>query len=1789
MFKSTSPCNGGRLSAAPHLLRALAVVLTVAAPLRAFPTDVSSVPLPTYSTGSTVDIKPNILMVLDDSGSMDWNYMPDWANDRPPNYSSLPEYLTRNSGFNGLSYNPAITYLPPVKFNSDGTKNTTSYPSMTGMSAATGADSSTKPNWKAVPNDGFGVQSTSTTDLVDNAYFYTTVAGEYCNAPGMTSCTTTSSTSGNYAYPAILRWCDSAALTNCRALQDSTYQYPRMAAPLVATITISSATNAVVSGITVGGAQIMSGSTSSSSTASTVATAIRDKINACSKAITGNCGVAGYVASASGSTVTVLAPGNTSATPTLTLGGGSASTSATAFASSTIPLSPWLSAFTPSTSTSAVPGFNLRTVITSGVTSYPYPGTNAKATTRTDCAGATCTYTEEMTNYANWFAYYRTRMQMMKTSTALAFSALDSDTDIAAGNTRYRVGYLTINNNTANDFVNVTDFNAAQKVTWFSQLFAAVPNNSTPLRRALSTAGRLYGGKLNGTTLNGTTVTDPLQYSCQKNFTILSTDGFWNGNGGLKLDGTTTIGNEDGLLPRPYSDGATVQARARTSQLQQVISTQSAQKGTLQKQTSQLQKRTSQLQKQTSQLQKKVTQLQKRAGTQQKRTSSNGGLSWGSWNDASSCSPDSSGSNQTQCQVVWDTWSNASSCSTDYSGKSQTDCQTLVVSDWSNASSCSAGTSGGQTTSCQYVDGAWADAGSCTALAKSSGPNYTVGTATSCQYVDQAWANATSCTAVAKSTSPNYTVGQAISCQSVAISAYANSATCSEAGPDASGISTQCRYNFATAAATPTCSPAYTAGDYTNPTVYQNCSTAAGTPVAATTCTVTTTPDANGRTTSCQYSAWSGWSNVASCTAVDPSTGPTDYTVTTARECSSTSTGGTSNTLADVAAYYYNTDLRNSSATGTDATGTCTGPIIPPATTANDLCANNVPSYGRDVNTKQHMTTHTLGLGAQGRMIYSPYQNNSTGQRIYAPDYWTQPSGDFYAVANGSVPSTGVCSWMASGNCTWPTPAADSEANIDDLWHAAVNGHGTYFSAADPQSLADALKSVLAQIVNTPRPGTAAAAASSNPNITSSDNYVFSSSYRSVDWYGEMIMQRFNADGTLTAQQWSAMRLLDCSTTSWQAGHNYVAGETFNQGGTCYNVKTDYTAGASFDGSGTGQDGQNTIALTGTPITRTIYTVGSSGLTTFTWGNLTSAQQAYFSTPYINYTSATDGLTQFCSTGPSCMGAAAQTSASGQALVDFLRGSRTNEGSYFRVRKHVLGDIVSSEGRYVKQPLFGYADAGYADFKTAKVNRAATVYVGANDGMLHAFDAVTGNERWAFIPSAILPEMYRLADTNYENKHRFFVDGTPEVGDVCPSAPTTACAGTDWRTILVGGLNLGGKAFYALDITDPANPTYLWEFGNAASQANGTLGYSFSNPRIAKLSDGTWVVVVASGYNNTDGVGRLYVINAYTGALIRTISTAVGTADAPSGLTKITARGANPFINNTIEAVYGGDLLGNVWRFDVNNNVGATGYDAQLLVSLTDAAGHAQPITQRPTAANVGTTKVVIVGTGKYLGLTDLTDTQTQSIYAIKDNFDGATLPGPRTVGSHFIRQTLTETTCPTDAPATVCTQGQTVRTATSNPVDWGTDNGWYLDFLSGGERAVTDPSLALGTLAFTTIRPQTSNSGTVIGCSSDDQSVNAKSSLYYLDYKTGGAVEGTKGVVGEELCACVATRPSIVKTQSGTVEAITRMSGGTGAGTTSTDGTTGTDQGQTNRHDLPVAGGGGAARRVSWRELNGE
>ncbi|BCM26145.1 pilus assembly protein [Methyloradius palustris] len=932
-------------------------------------------------------------------------------------------------------------------------------------------------------------------------------------------------------------------------------------------------------------------------------------------------------------------------------------------------------------------------------------------------------------------------------------------------------------------------------------------------------------------------------------------------------------------------------------------------------------------------------------------------------------------------------------------------------------------------------------------------------------------------------------------------------------------------------------------------------------------CTPSTTSDYV--TTTCQ-SLPPVATNIAVCTPRSPTFDNGYQTIT----CSTAAGTGTSNTLADVAEYYYKTDLR------TYSLGNCVGAPVTAAdgttTINNAICANaspdslnNVAPTGADLNTAQHMTTFTLGLGASGFMQYTQKYANSV-ENGGSPDYAS------VATDTTAVPASGICSWQNSGTCNWPFPLTNDQSGIDDLWHAGINGRGDYYSATDPTSLANSINTALSTVNNAR--GSSTGLSTSSANVTSVDNFAFSTSFASGSWDGEVIRKQIDPNTGLTTSRidWAAQSKLDNRSVS----------------------------------------------------SRVIYTFDSTNTST----NLKNFTVNNFGTdPRFNkatLTNSTTGIAQFtCAKAVPCIPSTSQDAAAGAALVNYLIGDRSNEGAvtdnakYFRQRSHVLGDIVNSPVTYVGPPKYSYADAGYSKFAADKANRLSLAIVGANDGMLHAFRAQgsataeaalkatiadpgdaakataniqaqnsdisqgidAGQELWAYIPSVLLKDLYKLASKDYSTYHRYFVDGIQEVGDIC----TSSCDSTDnavWKTILIGGLGGGGRVYYALDITDPNNPKALWEYSTP------NLGYTYGNPQIAKQSDGKWVVLFSSGYNNVpdatstggDGVGRLFVVDANTGIPTQTqttsgvstvgVSTGFGSTASPSGLSKIVAQVTNGNTDASMKAVYGGDMYGNLWRFDTNQLTSTSPVPfipfkstAQLMATFKDTAGNLQPLTAKPTLGIVDTYTVVYAGTGAYLDATDVAKVTTQSFYAVKD-------PGTTTASgtaiysdprSSFVQQTQSVGTCPLGISALICTAGDPVRTSSSNLVDYTTKGGWYFDLPVAGERANTDPSFDLNLLIFNTNIP------TTLACN-----LGGYSFQYQVDYRTGGPASGsTSGVVAFKLGNQLASGATVYTTSSSA----------TGGGSGKTGTILGGNVINKGTLDNPTPAD---TRRTSWREL---
>ena len=378
------------------------------------------------------------------------------------------------------------------------------------------------------------------------------------------------------------------------------------------------------------------------------------------------------------------------------------------------------------------------------------------------------------------------------------------------------------------------------------------------------------------------------------------------------------------------------------------------------------------------------------------------------------------------------------------------------------------------------------------------------------------------------------------------------------------------------------------------------------------------------------------------------------------------------------------------------------------------------------------------------------------------------------------------------------------------------------------------------------------------------------------------------------------------------------------------------------------------------------------------------------------------------------------------------------------------------------------------------------VYAGANDGMLHGFDAVTGEEVFGFIPSPVFDRLPNLASQSYS--HEFYVDGSPSLGDVF--------YGGAWHTVLVGGLNKGGQGIYALDITNPAttlnsaesnaNNIVLWEFTDADDP---DLGLTYSQPAIVKLQNDRWAAVFGNGYNNTladgspstTGNAVLFIREFGTG-VIHKLDTGVGIAQAPAGITYDNGLSTPALVDldgdRIVEYAYAGDLYGNMWKFDLRTLDPSDPPTPLRLYEARDADDNPQPITVRPEVGRGpgGAGTIVLFGTGKYLENSDklLTPTRVQTFYGIVDRNTGTaadSVTGGR--GSLTRQEILLETTVDLDG-AEGPLDPMDVRVTSNNTL--GANSGWYLDLLSPsgyqGEKQVSNPIIRNGNVIFTTLIP---------------------------------------------------------------------------------------------------------------------
>lgn len=465
------------------------------------------------------------------------------------------------------------------------------------------------------------------------------------------------------------------------------------------------------------------------------------------------------------------------------------------------------------------------------------------------------------------------------------------------------------------------------------------------------------------------------------------------------------------------------------------------------------------------------------------------------------------------------------------------------------------------------------------------------------------------------------------------------------------------------------------------------------------------------------------------------------------------------------------------------------------------------------------------------------------------------------------------------------------------------------------------------------------------------------------------------------------------------------------------------------------------------------------------------------------------------------------TDTLGSDRLNYIRGDHSREQSkdngIFRNRSSLLGDIVHSDPLYVGlEDNYGYSllpsDKGgssYIAYRRNKLSTTATLYFGANDGMLHAINAESGEELFTYVPDTVFSNLSKLTSPEYgcSNSgcinHSYFVDGSPKAGDVYIN--TSGGSTPSWHTVLVGTLAGGGKGLFALDITDSTEfsaSKVLWEMstthtpvaddlvsrGSNKFAVADNLGYTFSEASIVRMHNGKWAAIIGNGYESASRKAVLYIIDIETGEVLSELDTKVGGTDSPNGM-------ATPIPvdydgDRITDAIYAGDLQGNLWKIDVSG--GKTEWDFAFkssgkpapLFAAKDADGAVQPITAKPQVSRHPDGGVMVFfGTGKYFEVNDQVvgeSPQIQTFYAIRD------------AGSQIAsRSDLQEQTIL--AELTIASLDLDVRATSETIVDYTSKKGWYMDLKSPvngaeGERVVTEALLRAGRVIFVTLIPNT-------------------------------------------------------------------------------------------------------------------
>jgi type IV pilus assembly protein PilY1 len=825
--------------------------------------------------------------------------------------------------------------------------------------------------------------------------------------------------------------------------------------------------------------------------------------------------------------------------------------------------------------------------------------------------------------------------------------------------------------------------------------------------------------------------------------------------------------------------------------------------------------------------------------------------------------------------------------------------------------------------------------------------------------------------------------------------------------------------------ATPLRTAAIRAGNYFDTTV---------TPLAASSPWAQTPPNTAGTYYSCRRSVsllmTDGIWNSDSVSSVQNATNasvslPTGHTYSSGNTWTPSYpyTDTNSNSIADIAMYFWSKDLAP----------TIDNKITPYFSDRSGSASEQWVNPKNDPATWQHLSTHAISLGL-GSVLVSP--NPVWGGDTY--------SGDYSALKNGTK--------------SWPTSGTNiSPGNAYDLWHAALSGRGQFYSAESGESLKRAFKSVIDSVSTLASSGGGAGLTANSTKVTTT-TAVYLAIY-SGDWSGSFQAIPVQNDGSLATLSWDAGERLPYS-----AKRNIF---TINNGSAQqFNSCTSSLANAlNVDING---------VTDGLCSRRIAWLRGFQQVTAASWSS--STNQATYTVPGHGFSTGdsiiVSGVTPIVYNGTFTV------TVSGDNLTVNLPlsadpGSMTSESVgvaryyNFRARTTALGDIMNSTPTYSHTDDYGYGlssstvigRSSYNAYLTGKSSNLPIVYVGANDGMLHAFGAETvginaGKELFAYVPAGVYSNLSKLTSPNYS--HKFFVDGSPTVGDVYIDG---------WKTYLIGGLGAGGKSIYALDVSNASqfaqssfnvgafSPSSLvkWEFTDA------DLGLTFGKPQIVPNTTSQWAGIFGNGYNSNSDGAYLFVVNMSNGSIISKVAAGSQTSN---GL-------ATPYLydNNgdkIPDIAYAGDMKGNLWKFVNSGGSWSLGNGGVPLFIARTSSGVAQPITSAPrTLPHPNGGVMIYFGTGSYLTNSDLTNNDTQSFYGIWDN------------------GTTTTTLLRANLQSQTITQTGDLRMASGNVTDWGVKKGCYVDLPGGSpsERILSSPlakqfSTIENRLIFTTSLP---------------------------------------------------------------------------------------------------------------------